>query len=170
MQQDRINNKEYLVSKITICYVRYRMIERSKMRKKFIEKIKAFLATAFVLTIIGGTQTFAALSIDTYCLPANKILSATTAKTSNTDKVAYKLYAVYPTGNYEEDTYTRIKISSYYGSTQLMSERVVYEGAAVTTYNYASIKNLSSGDNVTFKLRGNTPSLAAFATVYLNWY
>lgn len=140
------------------------------MKKKFVERIKAFLATALVLTVIGGTQTFATLTMDTYCLKANTVLNATTAKTSNTDKVAYKLYAVYPTGNYDEDTYTRIKISSYYGSTKLMSERVVYEGAAVTTYNYASKKNLSSGDNVTFKLRGNTPSLAAFATVYLNWY
>ena len=51
-----------------------------------------------------------------------------------------------------------------------MEEKVITESVSNTLYRYSHIKDLSAGDTITYKMRGNNPDLPAIADVYLGWY
>lgn len=135
------------------------------------KQLKKMVALTMMVSVIGGsTQVFATSSNVRQWLPKDRTICLTNPKSTNTKKIAYRLNAVYPDGNYTEDTYKRIKLQARKGTEGkvLMSERVIYEGKPVATVSYST--KLKKGDKVSFWARGNDPKLGAMMDIFLNWY
>lgn len=135
------------------------------------KKIKAILSVLTVIAIIGVIEVYALTSNGYYSvtLPKGQTVSLTMKKQDSYDCVVYRLINIKPTST-GEDTYKKMKMSIYNQSTKLMEEKVITESISNTLYRYSHIKDLSAGDTITYKMRGNNPDLPAIADVYLGWY
>jgi hypothetical protein len=140
------------------------------MESKLKKILKNILATAFTLVIIGTTQVYATTKQTVVYVPTGASNYAQVSATKSTNKryVGYNLFSVCPTGNYTDDSYTKVKISAYFSSVTLLSERVVTEG---TGYDEQSYSNpLKKDALITFRIKGNNAKLDAYASVYLNFF
>lgn len=132
------------------------------------KRLKTFLAATFVLTIVLGTQVMASMLRSTYYLPKNTEISIVDIKARDIDYFKYHLYNVYPPGN-KIDTYTRIKLAlvDRYGHV-VLSTRVISE--SISDITIATQRDLKKNDYVIVEIRGNDPTLDAYADIAWDCY
>lgn len=136
------------------------------------KKIKSIFATVLVLTVILGMEVLGASGTTTYHLKKGEWYPYLCYKSTNTDKYDYRLDKVWPDKTGVSDTYKRMKLGvKDSNGNWIMEEVVVTEDPDRTiSYDYSSKYNLSVRTPLTVMVRGNDPTLGAYATLYENWY
>lgn len=138
--------------------------------KKFVTRV---LAAGITIGIIGTTQAMAVSKSYTgssaVTLTAGKTAVYSASKTTNTDKIGWKLKNVYPVDSSKKDTYSRIKISAIFQGSIIMEERVIYEGDN-TIHDYSRKRDLNKKDIYGVRMRGNNPDLSAKADIVIDFY